>query len=250
MPEDRQIGVLIDYENVGLGSVPSLFDQLSDIGRIIVKRGYADWTKAGGRGEQMTEMGIEPRQHFHAPGAGKNASDIHLAIEAIELLHRSPVDTFVIVSSDTDFVPLVTALRSAGKMVIGAGRRGVVSPSLVNSCDRYFFLDEGKPTARDHSVLKNQAESLLGRAMEASTGRSGPDGRGQAPQYDAADRPQLRLQGFGTQDLHAVLGLVTSGQDTAAPRARRCAGRACRGPEPGKHTHQWTQCGGVLGLSY
>ena len=166
---DRQIGVLIDYENVGLGSVPSLFDQLSDIGRIIVKRGYADWTKAGGRGEQMTELGIEPRQHFHAPGAGKNASDIHLAIEAIELLHTSPVDTFVIVSSDTDFVPLVTALRSAGKMVIGAGRRGVVSPSLVNSCDRYFFLDEGKPTAGDHSVLKNQAESLLGRAMEAST---------------------------------------------------------------------------------
>ena len=167
--EDRQIGVLIDYENVGLGAIPALFDQLADMGRIIVKRGYADWTRAGGRGEQTLELGIEPRQHFHPSGSGKNASDIHLAIEAIELLHSSPVDTFVIVSSDTDFVPLVTALRSAGKMVIGAGRRGVVSPGLVNSCDRYFFLDEGKPTARDHSVLKNHAESLLGRAMEAST---------------------------------------------------------------------------------
>ena len=172
---EREIGVLIDYENVGLGSINSLFDQLSDIGRIIIKRAYADWSKAGSKAEQMLELGIEAKQHFRGSGSGKNASDISLAIDAIDLLHRSPVDTFVIVSSDTDFVPLVSTLRAAGKMVIGAGRRGVVSPALVHSCDRYVFLDEGTPTAQAHSDLKEQAESLLERAMRAST-----DDQGQA----------------------------------------------------------------------
>lgn len=170
---EREIGVLIDYENVGLGSINSLFDQVSDIGRIIIKRAYADWSKAGGTAEQMLELGIEAKQHFRGSGSGKNASDISLAIDAVDLLHRSPVDTFVIVSSDTDFVPLVSTLRAAGKMVIGAGRRGVVSPALVHSCDRYIFLDDGAPTAQAHSALKEQGESLLERAMAASTDDQG-----------------------------------------------------------------------------
>ena len=101
---DSQIGVLIDYENVGLGYFESLFDQLSDIGRIIVKRAYADWSKAADRGDKMLELGIEAKHNFRAAGSAKNSSDISLAIDAIDLLHRYPVDTFVIVSSDTDFV--------------------------------------------------------------------------------------------------------------------------------------------------
>ena len=166
MPES-QIGVLIDYENVGLGSIHALFDQLSDLGRMIVKRAYADWSKAPLRDrQQMLELGIEPKQYFG--GSGKNAADICLAVDAIDLLHISPVDTFVIVSSDTDFVPLVSHLRAAGKTVIGAGHREVVSPALVHSCDRYISLGVGKATAVDTSAMKNQAESLLVRAMKAS----------------------------------------------------------------------------------
>ena len=151
---ERQIGVLIDYENVGLGSIHSLFDQLSDLGRIIVKRAYGDWSKAAGRGDQMLELGIEAKHYFRASGSGKNASDICLAIDAIDLMYRTPMDTFVIVSSDTDFVPLVSTLRAAGKMVVGAGRRGVVSPALVHSCDRYIYLDDVEPTAQAHSRLE------------------------------------------------------------------------------------------------
>ena len=170
---ESQIGVLIDYENVGLGSIQSLFDQLSDMGRMIIKRAYADWSKTPAKGSELLELGIEAKHYFHPPGSGKNAADIYLAIDAIELLHRSPVDTFVIVSSDTDFVPLVSILRAAGKTVIGAGRRGVVSPGLVRSCDRYIYLDEGKPTLQAHTNLKAQAEDLLVRATRASTDDQG-----------------------------------------------------------------------------
>ena len=172
MPE-RQIGVLVDYENVGLGSIKSLFDQLSDIGRIIIKRAYADWSKSPGSGDQMLALGIEAKHYFRAAGSGKNASDICLAIDAVDIMYRTPVDTFVIVSSDTDFVPLVSTLRAAGKMVVGAGRRGAVSPALVHSCDRYIYLDDGTPTPQAHSALKEQTESLLMRAMTASTDNLG-----------------------------------------------------------------------------
>ena len=169
MPES-QIAVLIDFENVGLDSVQSLFDQLSDVGRIIIKRAYADWSKTTDKvRQQMLELGIEPKSYFRWPGSAKNSSDIMLAIDAIDVMYRSPVDTFVVVSSDTDFVPLVGALRAAGKTVIGAGRRAVVSKALIQSCDRYISLDEGRPTEMDHTALRRIAESLLDRAMGTST---------------------------------------------------------------------------------
>ena len=171
---DTQIAVLIDFENVGLDSVQPLFDQLSDVGRIIIKRAYADWSKSSDKvRQQMLELGIEPRSYFRGPGAAKNSSDIMLAIDAIDVMYRSPVDTFVIVSSDTDFVPLVGALRAAGKTVIGAGRRAVVSKALIQSCDRYITLDEGKPTDQNHSGLKVMVDSLLERAIGASTDELG-----------------------------------------------------------------------------
>ena len=112
---ERQLAVLIDFENTGLKSIQWLFDQISDIGRIIVKRAYADWSVESDKRDQLLELGVEPVHLFRSSGGGKNSSDIRLAIDAIELLHQSPVDTFVIVSSDSDFVPLVSKLRAAGQ---------------------------------------------------------------------------------------------------------------------------------------
>lgn len=141
---ERQLAVLIDVENTGLKSIQWLFDQVADIGRIIVKRAYADWSVASNKRDQLQliELGIEPVHLFRSSGGSKNSSDIRLVIDAVDLLHQSPVDTFVIVSSDSDFVPLVSKLRAAGKTVIGAGREAIVSRTLVKSCDRYFYLDQ------------------------------------------------------------------------------------------------------------
>src|SRR4030042_5199610 len=97
---ERQLAVLIDFENTGLKSIQWLFDQVSDIGRIIVKRAYADWSVEAGKRDQLLELGIEPVHLFHSSGGGKNSSDIRLAIDAIELLYQSTVDQFIIVSSD------------------------------------------------------------------------------------------------------------------------------------------------------
>ena len=148
---EPNVAVLIDYENVGVGSLDSLFDKMSDVGRVIVKRAYADWSKTTKKSqEQLQELGIEAIQNFHSGRSAKNSSDIRLAIDAVDLLYSAPVDLFVIVSADSDFVPLVSKLRSGGKDVIGAGRSDVVSQTLVKSCDRYIYLEKATKVFPGH----------------------------------------------------------------------------------------------------
>ena len=177
---EENVAVLVDYENVGLESMESLLDQLSDVGRVIIKRAYADWSVHRNKRDQLLEYGIEAAHHFRSTKQSKNSSDISLTIDAIDLLYSAPVDVFVIVSSDSDFVPLVNKLRSAGKSAIGAGRRGGSSPTLVKSCDRYIYLDEPKPAAqaqrRRRSSSEPQAEGLLRRAIDASMDSEGQVG--------------------------------------------------------------------------
>jgi len=171
---ERQVAVLIDFENVGLGSIQWLFDRISDIGRITIKRAYADWSAARSTREQVLQLGIEPIHLFHMTGSGKNSSDIRLVIDAIDLLYQSPIDTFVIVSSDSDFVPLVSKLRAGGKSVIGAGRQATASRALVISCDKYIYLDQGdKPRQQAPVVKKPQSDDLLLRAMRAAVDEEG-----------------------------------------------------------------------------
>ena len=177
---EENVAVLVDYENVGLESMESLLDQLSDVGRVIIKRAYADWSVHRNKRDQLLEYGIEASHHFRSTKQSKNSSDISLTIDAIDLLYSAPVDVFVIVSSDSDFVPLVNKLRSAGKSAIGAGRRGGSSPTLVKSCDRYIYLDEPKPAAqaqrRQRRSSEPQGEVLLRRAIDASMDSEGQVG--------------------------------------------------------------------------
>ena len=183
---DANVAVLIDYENVGLDAIQHLLDQLSDVGRVIIRRAYGDWSVQRGKQDQLLELGIEPIHQYHSNKSGKNSSDIRLAIEAVDLLYNSPIDTFVIVSSDSDFVPLVGKLRSSGKSVIVAGRREATSPTLIKSCDRYIFLDSEKRAtapasqsrrrtnrrngsqASQTAAAEADAKSLLLRAMDVS----------------------------------------------------------------------------------
>ncbi len=174
---DKQIAVLIDLENVGLSSIQWLFDQISDVGRIILKRAYADWSIESDKRDQLLELGIEPIPLVRTTSGGKNASDIKMAIDAVDLLYTSPVDTFVIVSSDSDFVPLVSKLRAAGKMVFGAGEQNKTPKTLVKSCDRYFYLDQHrgirKSSKRASISREKDTENLIRRAGTASIDEHG-----------------------------------------------------------------------------
>tara|TARA_B100000809_G_scaffold49134_2_gene44110 strand:+ start:100637 stop:101731 length:1095 start_codon:yes stop_codon:yes gene_type:complete len=198
---DSNIALLVDYENVGVDSLQYLVEQVSGMGRIIIKRAYADWSSQRKGQERLIELGIEAVHNYRSVKSGKNSCDIKLTIDAVEILHSGQVDSFVIVSSDSDFVPLVTHLRGAGKGVIGAGRKAVTSTTMVKSCDRYIFLDlqsapdtvqksapqtknnyrkpasyrERKPVAPTSDGLDNEksVSQLLMKAVEATAENDG-----------------------------------------------------------------------------
>jgi len=167
---EKQIAILIDFENIGITSIQSLIDRLSDYGRITIKRAYADWSKVSKNRDQILKLGIEPIHIFRSPTKRKNTCDIRLTIDAIELLFTSPVDTFVIVSSDSDFVPLVNKLRSSGKIVYVACDNSKALDTLKISCDEYFEIEPNKDIqgSGTDSVNKVRKESSTPKTVRKS----------------------------------------------------------------------------------
>ena len=149
----------------------ALLDELSGVGRIVVKRAFGDWKKEDTQNQQRLQtLGIELIHHSQTT-TGKNASDVRLTAEAVGLLHTSPVEinTFVIASSDSDFFPLITILRSQGKSVFVAGRKESTTEVLINSCDRFIDLTDLARNVNNQSdgdavALPSRHESVNGES--------------------------------------------------------------------------------------
>lgn len=175
----KNIALLIDAENTRLARLEAVVSEVAARGRILVKRAYANWRKEALKNwePKLKLLGIKAEQQFDYV-AGKNTSDIALIIGAMQLLNQALYDVFVIVSSDSDFTPLVIALREAGAYVIGAGELQTPDP-FINSCDEFIFLENagygdvhteaaaGKPTPKKSAtVLRAQAKMLIEKREE------------------------------------------------------------------------------------
>lgn len=139
-PEAR-IALLIDADNSPAGKIDAILTELSTFGVTNVRRAYGNWKKAELKGweEKLHEHAIRPMQQFDY-SKGKNASDMAMVIDAMELLYTDRPDAFGIVSSDADFTPLVMHLRAKGAAVYGFGAQKTPEP-FVNACSRFLFLD-------------------------------------------------------------------------------------------------------------
>jgi uncharacterized protein (TIGR00288 family) len=139
--DNVRLAVLIDADNTTSKLVKEMLEELAGYGTVTVKRAYGDWTDKhlNGWREQLLANAISPQQQF-AYTAGKNATDSALIIDAMDLLYSGNVEGFAIVSSDSDFTPLATRLREAGKRVIGVGQRKTPK-AFVEACERFVFLE-------------------------------------------------------------------------------------------------------------
>ncbi|MEO8722353.1 MAG: NYN domain-containing protein [Sphingobium sp.] len=144
---DRRIALLIDADNVSHGKIGSIVAELSKYGTANIRRAYGDWASTGLKGwkDKVHEFAIRPIQQF-SYSSGKNATDIALVIDAMELLYTQKLDAFCIASSDADFTPLVMQLKANGHEVYGFGERKTPDP-FVNACTTFLYLDslEGGP---------------------------------------------------------------------------------------------------------
>lgn len=147
----ESIALLIDADNAPAGKIEFILSELASHGMVNIRRAYGNWKKRGLSGWEkvLHDHAIQPSQHFDLI-KGKNASDIGLVIEAMDILYTKDVDTFCLVSSDCDFTPLVLRLRADGKQVIGFGGQKTPEP-FINGCSKFLYLDEGERsrTAQD-----------------------------------------------------------------------------------------------------
>lgn len=145
----RRIALFIDFENLvtNTGITPSSFDlqpsldRLLEKGKVIFRRAYCDWSRFKEAKTHLHEFGVELVDVPPSTRAGKNSADMRLVIDALELCYaREHIDTFVIASGDSDFVPLASKLRENDKYVIGVGVKNSTSPVFVKACDEFLYL--------------------------------------------------------------------------------------------------------------
>lgn len=141
LTSDRRIALLIDADNVSHTKIAAILAELSKYGTANIRRAYGDWASAGLKGwrDKLHAFAIRPIQQF-SYSAGKNATDIALVIDAMELLYMQKPHAFCIASSDADFTPLVMQLKANGHEVYGFGERKTPDP-FVNACTTFLYLD-------------------------------------------------------------------------------------------------------------
>lgn len=166
MAQTRQhlLAVLIDADNIPARHAPAILKEITRYGEPALRRVYGDWSsnQLNSWREQVRELGMQARQET-ANTTGKNASDIGLVIDAMDILHTGRFDGFVLVSSDSDFTALASRLREDGVEVIGIGE-GKAPVSLRNICNRFILIDnlteqEESPPAPAKTSSKMPAKS-------------------------------------------------------------------------------------------
>ena len=150
--DTRNMAVFCDFENLALGvreakydkfDMKKVLERLLVKGSIVVKKAYCDWERYKEFKAPMHEAAFEMIEIPHVRQSGKNSADIRLVVDALDLCYtKSHVDTFVILSGDSDFSPLVSKLRENNKEVIGVGVKHSTSDLLIANCDEFIFYDD------------------------------------------------------------------------------------------------------------
>jgi uncharacterized protein (TIGR00288 family) len=185
---ERTLAVFCDFENVALGVRDSnypkfdmqlVLERLLLKGNIAVKKAYCDWDRFKEFKSVMHETAFELIEIPHTRQSGKNSADIRMVVDALDLCYtKDHIDTFVIVSGDSDFSPLVSKLRENAKLVIGVGVKNSTSSLLVSNCDEFLYYDDlvkasqsttKKKSARRKPPAKKKTTKAAAKA-DANTG--------------------------------------------------------------------------------
>jgi uncharacterized protein (TIGR00288 family) len=184
-PHDRAhtIAVFCDFENLAIGVREAKYDRFDMMkvlerlllkGSIVVKKAYCDWDRYKGFKATMHEAAFEMIDIPHVSKSGKNSADIRMVVDALDLCYmKGHVDTFAIVSGDSDFSPLVSKLRENNKTVIGVGVKQSTSGLFIGNCDEFIFYDD---LVRDEEKAKTRvAQAKQAAPKPAPQDKKQPD---------------------------------------------------------------------------
>jgi uncharacterized protein (TIGR00288 family) len=198
--DTRNMAVFCDLENVAIGvrdakyadfDISKVLQRLLLRGNIVVKKAYCDWDRYRDFKKDMHEAAFELIEIPHVRVSGKNSADIRMVVDALDLCYtKAHVDTFVIVSGDSDFSPLVSKLRENNKIVIGVGVKQSTSDLLMANCDEFILYDD---LVREKA--KKQSRRKKAPASEPSTAQklTAPEGEAKA-EADTRQEADTRKQ--------------------------------------------------------
>lgn len=193
------MAVFADFENVAIGAEQAKYDRfdISKVmervlvkGNVVVRKAYCDWSRYAKFKRDMHEANFELIDIPHLRQSGKNSADIRMVVDALDLAYTKPhIDTFVMISGDSDFSPLVSKLRENNKVVIGVGVKQSTSDLFVANCDEFLFYDDlvrkkprrKKPAARKSvskkpgSEKQDEAVDLVLETLETMQDQRGDD---------------------------------------------------------------------------
>lgn len=187
MQELQKIAVVIDADNTQISKLEDVFHEISTRGRIVVKRAYGNWHKPTLKnwGEIIKRLAIKAEQQFDYV-SGKNATDMALVIDTIELLYTNLYDAFVIVSSDSDYTPLAIKLREAGVYVMGVGEQKT-PVAFRNACDEFLFLENCSSSVEGNDAHDVVSSSQSDVQDAASSSQSDAQDAVSSPQKEEAE---------------------------------------------------------------
>jgi uncharacterized protein (TIGR00288 family) len=173
--QELTTAVFVDFENLALGTeqdkkgrfeIELVLKRLLERGRIVFKRAYCDWTRFQNFMREFHLHGFEMVDIPRSNVSGKNSADIRMVVDAIDLCYsKSHIDTFALLTGDSDFSPLVSKLKENNKRVIGCGVRSSTSDLLANNCDEFIFYDDlirvstkpRRPAKKEHDKKQQEA---------------------------------------------------------------------------------------------
>jgi uncharacterized protein (TIGR00288 family) len=212
-PAITNMAVFCDFENVALGvrdarysrfDIDKVLERLLLKGSIVVKKAYCDWDRYKEFKAAMHEASFELIEIPHVRMSGKNSADIRMVVDALDLCYtKAHVDTFVIVSGDSDFSPLVSKLRENNKIVIGVGVKSSTSDLLIANCDEFIYYDdlvrkEEQRRGRRKTPAKQAAGGAKPAAAVAAAAAAEPATAdvGAAPQPHKSTEAERRQEAF------------------------------------------------------
>jgi uncharacterized protein (TIGR00288 family) len=203
----ENMALFCDFENIALGARDAKFppfdmqkvlERLLLKGNIVVKKAYCDWERYKEFKADMHEAAFELIEIPHVRQSGKNSADIRLVVDALDLCYtKSHVDTFVVISGDSDFSPLVSKLRENDKVVIGVGVKGSSSDLLIANCDEFIYYDE---LVREERKSRRGKRSATPAAPAPKTAAAGDGDKKQAALDLVMETVEALFQERGEED--------------------------------------------------
>ena len=180
--DTQSMALFCDFENIALGveeakyqkfDINKVLERLLLKGSIVVKKAYCDWERYRAFKAQMHQASFELIEIPHVRMSGKNSADIRMVVDALDLCYtKAHVDTFVIISGDSDFSPLVSKLRENDKTVIGVGVKNSTSDLLTANCDEFIFYDDLVREEPRRAPTRSRKTAAKRAAGKAKTGKA------------------------------------------------------------------------------